>query len=109
MKIIVATIIGTAVSLAAYAQPTPDLVARGLGEMEWHASVCHLATAPLEAALERYIKRIQAGSLEADHLRQEMVAGRAEYEKDLGRHVNCNGADSEVADAIAKTDQYGLH
>ena len=109
MRIIAATVVGTAVSLAAYAQPTADQVARSLGEMEWHASVCHLPTAPLEAALERYIKRIQAGSLEADHLRQEMVAGRAGYEHDIGGHMNCSGAAAEVADIIAKTDRYGLH
>lgn len=74
--------------------------------MEWHASVCHLPTAPLEAALERYIQRIQAGSIEAQHLRQEMLAGRAEYERLLGRQMNCNGAADEVAASIAKTDQY---
>ncbi len=108
MKLIAIAITATAVSVAAYAEPTPDEVARSLGEMEWHASVCRLPTAPLEAALERYIKRVQAGSLEAEHLRQEMVAGRAEYERMLGGHMNCDGAASEVANMIAKTDQYGL-
>jgi hypothetical protein len=105
----VAAIIGAVLSLMAYAQPTADQIARDLGEMEWHASVCHLPTAPLEAALERYIKRVQAGPLEADHLRQEMLAGRAEYERMLGRHMNCNGAASEVADIIAKTDRSRPH
>ena len=42
-----------AMPLAAHAEPAPDQVALTLGEMEWHASVCHLPTAPLEAALER--------------------------------------------------------
>ena len=97
-----------AMSLPAHAEPTPDQIAGSLGEMEWHASVCHLPTAPLEAALERYIQRIQAGSLEAQHLRQEMLAGRAEYERMFGGHMNCDKAAEEVADMIAKTDQYGL-
>ena len=96
----------TAVSPAAYAEPTPDQVAQSLGEMEWHASVCHLPTAPLEAALDRYIQRIQAGALQADHLRQEFLTGRAEYERILGRNMNCDGAAAEVASIIAKTDQY---
>lgn len=38
MKFIAAAVIATATSLAAYAQPTPDQIARRLGEMEWHAS-----------------------------------------------------------------------
>jgi hypothetical protein len=101
-------IAGAVISRVAYAQPTSDQIANSLGEMEWHASVCHLPTAPLEAALERYIKRVQAGPLEADHLRQEMLAGRADYERMLGRHMNCDGAASEVTNIIAKTDQYGL-
>jgi hypothetical protein len=105
----VAAIVGAALPLMAYAQPTADQIARDLGEMEWHASVCHLATAPLEAALDRYIKRVQAGPLEADHLRQEMLAGRAEYERLLGGHMKCDGAASQVADIIAKTDRYGPH
>jgi len=109
MRPVIIAIIVITLSLSAHAQPTPDQIARSLGEMEWHASVCHLATAPLEAALERYIKRIQAGSLEADHLRQEMVGGRAGYEHDIGSPMNCNGAAAEVAAIIAKTDQYGLH
>jgi hypothetical protein len=62
-----------------------------------------------QAALERYIQRIQAGSLEAQHLRQEMLAGRAEYERMFGGHINCDKAAAEVADMIAKTDQYGPH
>ena len=98
-----------AMSLPAHAEPTPDQIAGSLGEMEWHASVCHLPTAPLEAALERYIQRIQAGSLEAQHLRQEMLAGRAEYERMFGGRMNCDKAAEEVADIIAKADQYGLH
>jgi hypothetical protein len=107
MKLItVMAAVTIAASAAAYAEPTPDQVARSLGEMEWHASVCHLPTAPLEAALERYIQRVQAGALEADHLRKELLAGRAEYERAIGGHMNCNGAADEVAGIIAKTDQY---
>jgi hypothetical protein len=98
-----------AMPLAAHAEPPPDQVALTLGEMEWHASVCHLPTAPLEAALDRYIQRIEAGSLEAQHLRQEMLAGRVEYERMFGGHINCDKAGAEVAEAIAKSDQYGLH
>jgi hypothetical protein len=108
LKFIAAVIITTASSLAAYAQPTPDQIARSLGEMEWHAAVCRLPTAPLEAALERYIQRIQAGTLEAQHLRQELLAGRSEYERTLGRSMSCDGAAAEVTGIIAKTDQYGL-
>jgi len=59
--------------------------------------------------LERFIKRIQAGPLEAEHLRQEMIAGRTEYERVFGSHLSCNDAASQVADIIGKTDQYGLH
>jgi hypothetical protein len=95
-------------SLTAHAQPTPDEIARSLGEMEWHASVCRLPTAPLEAALERYIQRIQAGSLQAQHLRQEMLAGRTEYERTIGGYLNCDQAAAAVADVIATTDHYGL-
>jgi hypothetical protein len=97
-----------AIGPAANAQSTPDEIARSLGEMESHASVCRLPTAPLEAALERYIRRIQAGAMEAQHLRQEMLAGRTEYERVLGRDLNCDKADTEVAALIAKTDKYGL-
>jgi hypothetical protein len=79
-----------------------------LGEMEWYASVCRLPTAPLEATLERYIQRIQAGALQAHHLRDEMVAGRAEYERIFGGHLNCSKAAGEVADLIAETERYGL-
>ena len=53
---IAAGVVMVAVSLTARAEPAPDQVARSLGEMEWHASVCHLPTAPLKAALERYIQ-----------------------------------------------------
>ncbi|MGA8755236.1 MAG: hypothetical protein WB611_02740 [Stellaceae bacterium] len=109
MRSFAAAIIMIAISLAAYAEPTPDQIARNLGEMEWHASVCHLPTAPLEAALERYIQRTQAGALEAQHLRQEMLAGRAEYERMLGGNMNCDQAASQVTDIIGKTDRYGLH
>lgn len=69
--------------------------------------MCHLPTAPLEAALERYIQRNQAGALEAGHLRQEMLAGRAEYERFPGNHMNCDNAAAEVANLIAKTDKIG--
>ena len=106
---IAAGVVMVAVSLTARAEPAPDQVARSLGEMEWHASVCHLPTAPLEAALERYIQRVQAGALEAKHLRQEMLAGRAEYERLLGSNMNCDGAPTEMANAIARVDQYGHH
>jgi hypothetical protein len=104
-----AALVATAGSLAAHAQaePTADQVARSLGEMEWHASVCHLPTAPLEAALERYSQRVRAGSLEAEHLSQELLTGRAEYERLFGSHMNCDGAAAEVAAIIAKIDGYG--
>ena len=62
MRSFAAAIIMIAISLAAYAEPTPDQIARNRRD-EWHASVCHLPTAPLEAALERYIQRTQAGAL----------------------------------------------
>jgi hypothetical protein len=109
MRSIAAAVIMAAVSLTAHAESTADQIARSLGEMEWHASVCHLPTVPLEAALERYIQRIQAGSLEAEHLRQEMLAGRAEYERFPGSHMNCGNAAVEVSDTIARVDRYGLH
>jgi hypothetical protein len=109
LKFIAVATIASGISFAAYAQPTPDQITRNLGEMEWHASVCHLPTAPLEAALERYIQRIQAGALEAGHLRREMLAGRAEYERLFGSHMNCDGAAAQVADTIARIDHYGLH
>ncbi len=99
--------IALGIPLAARAQSTPDEIARRLGEMEWHASVCHLPTAPLEAALERYLERLQSGALEAQHLRQELLAGRAEYERLFGGRMNCAGAADEVAAIIAKTDQSG--
>jgi hypothetical protein len=108
MRCIAAGLIMVAAALTAHTEPAPDQVARSLGEMEWHASVCHLPTAPLEAALERYIQRIQAGALEAKHLRQEMLAGRAEFERLLGSNMNCNSAPSEVANAIAKVTSMGL-
>jgi hypothetical protein len=65
------------------------------------------ATAPLETALERCTKHIGAGALEAQHLREEMVGGRAEYERLFGSHMNCDGAPGEVDAIIAKTDRYG--
>ncbi len=99
--------IALGISLAARAQSTPDEITRRLGEMEWHASVCHLPTAPLEAALERYIQRLQSGALEAQHLRQELLAGRAEYERLLGGRMDCAGAADEIAAIIAKTDRSG--
>jgi hypothetical protein len=99
---------GAVMPLSGHAQPTPDQVARSLGEMEWHASACHLPTAQLEAAIERYIQRTQAGALEAQHLRQEFLAGRAEYERSFGSHISCEGANTQIADIIAKTDQYGV-
>jgi hypothetical protein len=97
-----------ALSLAAWAQPTPDQIARSLGEMEWRASVCGLSTAPIETTLDRYIRRSEAGTLQAQHLREEMLAGRAEYERIFGRHVDCDNVAAETADLIAKTDRYGL-
>jgi hypothetical protein len=106
---LVAAFIAAAVWQPLYAQSTPDEMARSLGEMEWHASVCRLPTAPLEAARERMIGRIQAGSLDAEHLRQELLAGRAEYERLFGSHMNCATAADEVAGLIAKTDKYGSH
>ncbi|MGC2204153.1 MAG: hypothetical protein WA633_28920 [Stellaceae bacterium] len=109
MKFIAVAIITTAIAFAAHAESTPDQTARRLGRMEWHASVCHLPTAPLEDALERYIGRIHAGALEADHLRQEMVAGRAEHERLLGSRMNCDGAAAEVATTIEQIDKIGLH
>ena len=109
MRSIAAGVIMVAVSLTAHTEPAPDQVARSLGEMEWHASVCHLPTAPLEAALERYIQRVQAGPLEAKHLRQEMLTGRAKYERLLGSNMNCDGAPTKIANAIARVDQYGPH
>jgi hypothetical protein len=98
-----------AAPLTAHSQPTPDEIARSLGEMEWHASVCRVPTAPIEAALERLIQRIQAGSLEATHLRHEMLVGRTEYDRTIGTYLNCDQAAAAVADLIAKTDHYRLH
>lgn len=108
MKFLAVAVIMTGTSFSADAQPTPDQIAGSLGEMEWHASVCHLPTAPLEAALERYVQRIQAGALEAAHLRQEMLAGRTEYERVLGGNMNCDNVAAEVANIIAKTDKIGV-
>jgi hypothetical protein len=108
MRSVAIAVILVVVSLAARAQPTPDEIARSLGEMEWHASVCRLPTAPLEAALDRYIERIQAGALQAHHLREELLAGRSEYERLFGRRVNCDRTAAEIADLVAKTDRYGL-
>jgi hypothetical protein len=93
---------------AAHAQPTPDQVARSLGEMEWHASACHLPTAPIEAALDRYIRRTQRGAIEADHLQKEFLAGREEYERVFGSHISCADVAAQIAAVIAKTDRYGL-
>ena len=108
MKIIILALMTVVVAFAVHAQPTSDQIARSLGEMEWHASVCRLPTAPLEAALDRYLQRVQAGPLEAEHLRQEMLAGRTEYEQVFGSHINCQDAAAGVADIIEKTDRYGL-
>jgi hypothetical protein len=99
------TLAVAAVPAAGYAQPTPDEMARSLGEMQWHAAACHLPTAPLEAALERYIQRTEAGPIEAQHLRQEFLAGRTEYERSFGSHMRCDGAAAEIAAVIAKTDR----
>jgi hypothetical protein len=68
--------------------------------MAYHiATSCGRPTAPIEKALERYITRVGAGPLEAQHLRQEMLSA-ARFDRTIGMRVDCVKADGMTNDLI---------
>jgi hypothetical protein len=62
--------------------------------------MCGLPTAPYEAELESYIKRIGARPLEADRLRRVMMRDREEYSRVVSHPTFCGTLD--VAKDIAR-------
>jgi hypothetical protein len=71
--------------------------------MAYHiATSCGRPTAPVEAALERYVILVGAGPLEAQHLRLEMLAA-ARWERTIGMHVECAKAGGMINALITTT------
>ena len=97
-------LVGIALLLAAPADAqryTSDQIAGSLGVAMAVASMCNRPTAPIEAELERYIKQVGAGPLEANRLRQAMMDGGVEYRR-VVTTPNCATADQGIADTIAR-------
>ena len=99
------TIAAVAVALAltpALAATPAENDARILGMAYNLATSCGRPTAPIEAALERYITRIGAGPLQAQHLRQEMLQ-QVDWQRTLGMGKDCTGVDKSIDALITPT------
>jgi hypothetical protein len=79
----------------------PDGIAGSLGAVMAMASMCGRPTAPIESELERFLKKIGAGPLEADRLRQQMMNGAAGYRRIMTGSVDCQTVDKRIAENIA--------
>jgi hypothetical protein len=82
-------------------QGSSDGIAGSLGAAMAVAAMCGRSTAPVEAELERYIKKVGAGPLEADRLRKVMLRDGDYYRRVVGGSFDCRKADEGIAGTIA--------
>ena len=84
----------------------PDQVAEALGYLIALGSECSRPTAPFETQFAAYQKRLQAGPLEADRLRNRMMDARRRY-SGVGKWNNCQGVDKDIADRLSLLRAHG--